>query len=222
MKHTTYFNLLDALGDGCPICRLVKEANQKFMNAFLYESVNDPFLRARIRESIGFCNRHAWQLRKMGDPFGQSIIYQDLLRSVLGRLDEVGALSMALKTLARRGSMPKTRGGDCLMCVHEKETGERYASAFARYFTDPDLNRHYRDSFGLCLQHLAIVIRECGDEPITKEIIEVESAKVAHLVGELDEFMRKQDYRFSDEQPGKEQDAWIRAIEKIVGKEGVF
>jgi hypothetical protein len=72
------------------------------------------------------------------------------------------------------------------------------------------------------LQHLAIVIRKCRDKRITKEILEVESAKVAHLVGELEEFMRKQDYRSSDEQPGKEQDAWIRAIEKIVGKEGVF
>ena len=171
---------------------------------------------------MGFCNRHAWQLHRMGDPLGQSIVYQDLLRSALGMLDKVGGLSESLKTLARCASTRKTREGDCLMCMHEEETDERYASAFVRHFAEPDLNRHYRDSFGLCLQHLAKVIRKCGNEPIAKEIIEIESTKVAHLLGEVEEFMRKQDYRFSDEQPGKEQDAWIRAIEKIVGKEGAF
>jgi len=171
---------------------------------------------------VGFCNRHAWQLRKMGDPLGQSIVYQDVLRSVLSRLDELGASSRGLKSAARRGSMPKTAGGDCLICTHEKETDERYASAFARYLGEPDMSRHYRDSFGLCLPHLATVIRKGGDEPITKEIMKIELAKVTHLLGDLEEFIRKQDYRVSDKQPGKEQDAWIRAIEKIVGKEGVF
>jgi hypothetical protein len=36
------------------------------------------------------------------------------------------------------------------------------------------------------------------------------------------EFHRKHDYRFSKEKFGKEGDSWIRAIEKMIGKEGVF
>ena len=41
------------------------------------------------------------------------------------------------------------------------------------------------------------------------------------MVGELEEIQRKHDYRFSNEDFGKEGDAWIRSIEKMVGKEGV-
>jgi hypothetical protein len=38
------------------------------------------------------------------------------------------------------------------------------------------------------------------------------------LTGELKEFQRKHDYRFSSEVFGPERDSWIRAIEKMVGK----
>ena len=34
--------------------------------------------------------------------------------------------------------------------------------------------------------------------------------------------MRKHDYRFSKEGYKKEGDSWERAIEKLIGKEGVF
>ena len=70
MKHTTYFNLLDALKeDGCPICAIIKKAIHKSMDDFLYEQVNDPAIRKQIKESFGFCNRHAWQFQKLGNGF---------------------------------------------------------------------------------------------------------------------------------------------------------
>lgn len=87
-KHTTYFNLLEALREGCPVCFLVKKAKHKFMDDFLYESVNDPGIRQEIKASQEFCNRHAWQLQKFGDGFGQAIVYSDLMNIVLKQLNE--------------------------------------------------------------------------------------------------------------------------------------
>jgi hypothetical protein len=37
------------------------------------------------------------------------------------------------------------------------------------------------------------------------------------LAGELGEFIRKNDYRFSAENVGKEKDSWLRAIELVSG-----
>jgi len=52
--------------------------------------------------------------------------------------------------------------------------------------------------------------------------LKIEAAKVKSIIEELKEFERKHDYRFSKEKFGKEGDSWIRAIEKLIGKEGVF
>ena len=43
MKHTAYFNLVDAFRkEGCPICYLIKKSVHQSMDTFLYENVNDP------------------------------------------------------------------------------------------------------------------------------------------------------------------------------------
>jgi len=52
-------------------------------------------------------------------------------------------------------------------------------------------------------------------------MLKIESQKIGNLRKELDEFERKHDYRFTKEGFGKEGDSWIRAIEKMIGKEGM-
>jgi hypothetical protein len=46
--------------------------------------------------------------------------------------------------------------------------------------------------------------------------------KCAGLLKELAEFIRKHDYRFSHEGSGKQSNSWRRAVEMMVGREGVF
>lgn len=197
-KHTTYFNLLDALKEGCPICFLVKRSVHKFMDDFLYEGINDPGVRQEIKASSGFCNRHAWQLQKSGDGFGQAIVYSELMNVVLKR---------PAKT--------------CIFCVQEKEAEGRYLSVFLESFDDTDFGYRYKSSFGLCLPHLAVALKKCRDAGAKKALVDIETKKVSALTIELKEFMRKHDHRFSHEKIGKEGDSWIRAIEKFIGKEGI-
>ncbi|RKY02881.1 MAG: hypothetical protein DRP54_00865 [Spirochaetes bacterium] len=39
-----------------------------------------------FREGDGFCNNHAWDLKEMGDALGQSILYEDLLKTMLSKI----------------------------------------------------------------------------------------------------------------------------------------
>jgi hypothetical protein len=215
MKHTIYFNLLEALKEGCPVCFLVRKSTKKFMDDFLYESVNDPALRKEIKESLGFCNRHAWQLQKLGDGFGQSIIYEDLAKTVFNKLNEIKVSSNNLKTLLPDRKSKAT----CIFCKYEKDAQDRYIFVFIENFNDPEFRYAYKDSFGLCLPHLEMVIRRCKNQEIVDELMFVESQKIAKLSEELKEFIRKHDYRFSKEGFDKEKAAWIRAVEKLTGKE---
>jgi hypothetical protein len=220
-KHMTYFNLLEALKETCPICFLVKRATHKSMAGFLYECVNDPGVRADIKASGGLCNRHAWQLQKFGDGFGQAIVYSDLMNGVLKQLKQIDE-SISFKELLKRISPPTAAKRICMFCKQENDVQERYISVFWESFDDPEFNFHYKSSFGLCLPHISVALKKCRNKKSSKELIEIEAPKLSDLIGELKEFMRKHDYRFSNEKFGKEGDSWIRAIEKFIGKEGVY
>jgi len=221
MKHTPYFNLLEALKEGCPLCFLVKKAAHKLMDSFLYESVNDSAIRKEIIASKGFCNRHAWQLQKLGDGLGQAIVYNDLIERHLQELTEINT-SASLKELIKKVSPKKSRKKICMFCKQEKDAEERYLSVFWESFGDSEFNAQYKNSFGLCLPHLSAALKKSKDMELSKELTAIESKKLEDLITELKEYKRKHDYRFSREKLGKEGDSWVRAIEKFMGKKGIY
>lgn len=227
-KHMSYFNLLDALKeDGCCICRLLKKTIHKLMDDFLYEQVNDSGARNEIRESLGFCSLHAWQLQKFGDPFGSAIIYDDLMQMVADRIERMAISEKRIKDFSAEvlkidnKSYPRKKA-ICPVCKSRTEAEARYVSTFIESFNEPEFLSCYKSSFGLCLPHLQTVINTCRQKKIIREVLNIELAKMKELISELKEIQRKHDYRFSHEGFGKEGDAWIRAIEKMVGKEGIL
>jgi len=226
-KHTTYFNLLDALKEqGCPICSLLKKSISRLMEELLYERVNDAGVRKEIRKSLGFCALHAWQLQKCGDGFGSSIIYEDLINTAAGSIEKYITQDKDLKDLSRQvaggRNVSKKTTVVCPVCKARQEADERYVAVFIESFNSPEFYVLFKNSFGLCLPHLMSVIEKDKQKLIVKELLTVELEKMRGLIKEIKEFQRKHDYRFSKENFGKEGNSWIRAVEKISGKEGVF
>jgi len=222
-KHTPYFNFLDALKEqGCPICFLIRKNTRKSMDDFLYESVNDPGLRKEIKESAGFCSRHTWQIQKFGDGFGLGIIYEYLMQLVLDKLKVIDGTAASIKVLLKQLEKDDKAKNSCIFCKQERDVEDRYIDIFLENSDDPETKSTYKNSSDLCLVHLNRAIKKCKEKKFVAEIINIETAKFGSLIAELKEFQRKQDYRFSKEKIGKEGDSWIRAIEKMIGKEGVF
>ncbi len=88
------------------------------------------------------------------------------------------------------------------------------------HIDDGALAAAYRRSSGLCAPHLATAAGIVHRRPIERQMVQLEqleSAIMDRLIAELTAIMRKSDYRFADEPPGPERDAWIRAIHKISG-----
>jgi len=230
-KHQPYFNLLDALKENtCPVCFLVKTKIHKSMDDFLYEKVNDPGVRQEIRKSFGYCNTHAWQLQKMGDGFGLSLIYADLFNLFIGQLegflaDKKKSSAARFKNLFRRGTKvieTEKNKSACPICKECREIEKRYISLLIEHFDDAEFYVHFKQSLGLCIPHLSTTLELCKDKRIARELISIEAGKMRSLKKELEEFAAKHDYRFSKGGFGKEGDSWVRAIEKITGKEGIY
>jgi hypothetical protein len=232
-KHMPYFNLLDALKEkGCCICFLLKKTIDKLMNDFLYEQVNDFWVRNKIRESLGFCSLHAWQLQKLGDPLCSSAIYEDLMSIIVNQMEKIITAEKGMQKFLQKflGGILRINREDryrktkiiCPMCQSRREAEKRYISTFIEGFHEPEFFSAYRNSFGLCLPHLIETIKNCKEKKLIRLLLNTESEKMKNLIKELKEIQCKHDYRFSHEKIGRKGDAWIRAVEKMVGKESIF
>lgn len=192
--------------DSCPICRISKNYLNKYFDDFLYESVNDPERRKEIRNSLGFCKRHAQIMYSLGDALGHSIIYSDLISNLIEN-------TYSDTTHGKNNS----RFQKCPACVFEEEQESYLISVFLRAVENHDFFFKYRNSFGLCYPHYIKVVDSCENNKVLEKIKNAERDIMSELKNELDEFIRKCDYRFSNEGFNSEKNSWIRAIKKIVG-----
>jgi len=213
MKHIVYFNILEALKEGCPVCILTTKAVRKFMDDFLYQGINDSGLRQQIRKGWGFCKLHSWQLSHFGDGFGQAIIYEDLMTRILDEVEKIIETKRFSKTLQIFKPQDK-----CIFCKVAENAEKRYLSAFWDCFWEQEFKVKFKNSFGLCLPHIFGVIKIGKEIKQIQELIEMEKEKLENLIQDLREFIRKHDYRFISEGFQKEKDVWLRAVAKLVGE----
>ena len=111
-KHTPYYELLEAQAKaGCPICRLVYKATDRYLDSLLYEAVLDPEVRAKLKQAQGFCAEHVEMLgRRPGRALGIALIYRDIIRAAIimaekAKLEKVGRGLKALFSKSRSGSI---------------------------------------------------------------------------------------------------------------------
>ncbi len=200
-KHNVYFDLLEAMGEsGCPICSLSRRASARYLAAILNEGVNDPPLRRKLSDSLGFCNAHAWELRDIGDSLATAILYKDLVDLLADNLGSGLEVS-----------------GKCPACVSGNAAEKEYLASFNKFIKEKEFMDRYDTSCGLCHAHLAAVLKIVKDERSAGIIKEKEAGKLKELSGQLAEYIRKKDYRNAHESPGGERDSWIRAVEKVAG-----
>jgi len=166
-RSTLMFEFLDACKlDGCPVCRLITSSVRRFFDTLTYENTNDPGIRADLRGSRGFCNRHAWQYADYRDGLGTAILYRDVLREVLRLLH--GASDEPLEFLSRAaehlldpaGSHERDRllrdlapDSPCMVCSQEDTSSQNIIDAFLRRLDEPDVVPAIAASSGLCRTH---------------------------------------------------------------------
>ncbi|HEY8392401.1 MAG TPA: DUF6062 family protein [Capillibacterium sp.] len=201
------YNLAEALSEGaCPVCRCLAAATGRSLRNFLYEFVNDPSTRDRLRACGGFCREHARALQQLGDPLAHSIIYADLIDGLCAGLTEQAA--------ARNGhpAVPEEKEAACPVCREEKETQKRYLDGLLAAVRQSAFREEYRKQGFLCRPHFTAAYNLARDSETRSFLTAVQVERLSQLSGELKEFIRKSDYRFAGELPGSERDAWLRAV----------
>ena len=223
MPGSTAYSLLEACrAPGCPVCRLEQRAVERYLDNKFYESVNSSAWRDELRQSLGFCQEHTWLAvnGRLGDALGFSIISRDLVNSILRQLNDEAS---SLPTSGRRTSMLKqilyalTPRKRCPVCEHRDETTRRVLSVIAEELDQPNMTDALESSDGLCLPHLRLLLEHVKDVSNCETLITIHREKLENLRAELDEFIRKSEYKAVKESFGPEGNAWLRAVSMLTG-----
>lgn len=234
-RTKSYYDVHDALTlPGCPLCRLIAEFTDQYLDRLIYENVNDPGLRRKIRQARGFCKEHAWGLARRGAALGVSIIMHDVLKEVLkamneGRFQALPTISLTRVQEALNPKKPRSATtkfvsklspqATCPVCVRAREMEEAYYNAFLDNLLGEDgLLPLYSASDGLCLPHFWQVLKRVDREATFKALVNAQRDIWAGLEEQLNEAIRKSDYRFSGEPLGEEGKAWLRALAVVAGE----
>jgi hypothetical protein len=210
-----------------------QDSVERYLDNQFYESVNSPRWRDRLRASLGFCHEHAWLAvdKRLGDALGFTIIYHDVVNSVLRQLKENGPArnAIAKRSFLRQLSdeaqdsikraleiiSPRKR---CPACEHRDEATRTFLATLLEELTKSEMTDALHASGGLCLPHLRLGLEHVRDVAVLEELLTIQREKLENMRDELAEFIRKSDYQLIDKGFGTEGDAWLRAVSIIVGR----
>lgn len=223
-RHDLVFaRVREALASGgCPVCRLVTHAVQRFLDNFLYERVNDPEIREELRASWGFCPHHAWALPAQRNPvLGVAIVYRDLVGTLRERLDDV----LRSRTRRRRATEAAVHlalrpAAPCPACLHRQRMEEVYVASLLEHSADPEVRQALAGPAPLCLPHLIVAASVARSAEQLTRLLEDQRQALARLEADLSELVRKHDYRFRREGLTPDQGvSWTRALEVLSGRD---
>jgi hypothetical protein len=234
LANFTSYKLLEACREpGCPVCWLEQRGVERYLDNQFYENVNSSAWRSQLRASHGFCHQHAWLgvEKRLGDALGFSIIYHDIVRSLL---DSMHDDANSKHHRVRRASVPGRATGSlrkriekilaaltprkrCPACEYIDGITRDTLSALVKDLETDELIQALRASEGLCLNHLRLALRYTEQGPVSELLLTIHRAKLERLKNELEEFIRKSDYQLIQQGFGSEGDAWLRAIRMVAG-----
>lgn len=199
----------------CPICAAVERSVKRNLQAIFAEFVNDPEIRLRFRDARGFCRNHSQLLQHPGEALAISILLADLADTTEERWRKRSE-STGQKPLLSRFTATKSEAAPCPLCVCEEESERRFIAALAKGLAQPKVWEFLaRKEVALCTRHVEFTAERAKPND-ARRLLKHQAERIACLKAELQEYIRKNDYRFRHEDWGEERDAWLRALPQLI------
>lgn len=172
-----------------------------------------------LARSRGFCQRHAHEIVRVEGPhaLGILILYRDQVDQFLLFLQNLKE-STTTHFWGRKTKTTWLGSVPCPACRLQEEQRLRYIEVMVRSLNDDEFREAYKTSMGLCVPYFISVLDRIQNPAVRDLLIAVQEARFGSLKHDLEEFCRKNDYRFRDEGFGKEADSWLRAVWMMVGE----
>jgi hypothetical protein len=142
-KHINFFELEKACEKpGCPLCRIVADRAERYIDNMLFEHVANRSFRALHRASGGFCAEHSKNLVSFRDGLAVAILGRDILEDRIEHFKK------------RKAWKPK---GECPVCIERDRIEKEYcgflAGAKDKSAEVEELKKYFLASSGFCAPH---------------------------------------------------------------------
>lgn len=225
--------------EGCPVCQVLLASMQQVMDAWQYEGFTDVQHRHEVITTRGFCPLHTWQLAQLNTAFQLGIIYRDILADVLPALQLERDTAMQHNILGNnlpawrrwlKGAHQQAEADyaqpafqACSFCQSRDRMEHRLIETLVEQMRVEDMRIGLRLSTGLCLLHFsqAHELAAAHSDEALRTLLNCQTTCLQRVYDEVQELVRKHEYRASHESPGEEMTSWRRAAELCAGNPGV-
>jgi hypothetical protein len=232
-KSATYQQLQTIMAEeGCPICRLGARAGNQYLDSLLWESVNDPEIRDELTNALGLCGRHTRELFTFpGERLGTAIIQRAVLKEAMQRLQGKKAQPRRsllqsfsqqwLKSIAPTAEPIVATTNPCPACGQQSTVENRAMITLLEHLID-DLDAPLRQVGGLCWPHMQMALDYPQEAETHTRLLQLHQEIWGELLADLDELIRKYDYRFKGESATeRERHAVERSVSVMTGEYGL-
>ncbi len=149
-QHVNYFALQKACEKkGCPLCSIINERIERYIDGMLFEHISDRTFRAQYRQAGGFCNEHSKILLSYRDGLAVAILGQGTLSDYIEDFK---------KKKVRKYKEP------CSACKEKTRIEKEFLTYLAEVKdksasdSDKELIDFFTASSGLCVPHYAKLV----------------------------------------------------------------
>jgi ribosome biogenesis GTPase A len=198
----------------CPICDALSRAVFDFFVSLEGNLVKEVQVRNEFAFSRGLCNLHTWQFQNVAAPQDISVGYVPLVEMVAASLKEIANGDGHAEAVTYLLSKYE----HCPACEALKKEQDSQAALFLEYISTPDGQKFYRQSLGLCLPHLRVILVLHPEEKIARFLLDEQAEHFNDLADDMRSYTLKRDAIRRGLMNTNEENAWRRALVQLVGE----
>lgn len=212
----------------CAFCHLAEQKSRRYVETLLNETVADVDHRDTWRAAKGLCAWHAQMALRIPHSAGSlALLYDDLLRHDLAQVTSLASASLTTRRWPWRRHMTQRlrrwlqewqQPSTCQACTLWQAHEQLYGTVLLDVWTTPEVSQGFATSPGLCWSHLLRLAEHGLTHPNFPAVLAAQQACLRTLQHDLQEFIRKLDYRFARQRYGREADAWRRVVRLYTGR----
>lgn len=208
-------------GGECLLCTIEEKVTSSVLKFYNGPAMMEPDTRIETNEK-GFCAYHYARMLKEGEKLALALVLQTRLKEVYARLENACGVKNS------RFSKPSRKAGvdnilaesfaGCSACGRIDGLMDKYYKNFIFLLkTEKDFGEGFFNSKGLCMKHFAKVILLLKDGELFEKMLVLQKSGIDRIIGEIDRFVLKHDYKNGDLPWNNSEDSPERAVKKLRG-----
>lgn len=204
----------------CALCRAIEEFENQVLNSISTDLVMDLDFFPKFGDGYTFCDYHMSKMENMRDKLGMAIMIKKLITLEIRKMENDQFENKSSKIFMKRGHDKK-----CFVCekVNIKAMNSDISITLELWKDKKSFREIFRNQEYFCFKHSRILINEAKNKfsknefrVFREEIKNIQMRYCKELESDLEWFINKFDYRYSNEPWYNSKDSIYRAREILI------